>query len=73
LFALVAFSPFKSSHAADLLPLSQAEGGCSDGKVTSMHSLYTVIIQCLLKANIFSVFKSYIFSWNQNHDFGTVS
>jgi len=29
--------PIKSSHDADLLPLSQAEGGCSGGKVTSMH------------------------------------
>jgi len=34
--------PNKSSHAADLLPLSQAEGGCPGGKVTSMHSLYIV-------------------------------
>jgi len=41
LFVLVAFSPIKSSHAADLLPLSQAEGDCSGGKVMSMHSLYT--------------------------------
>jgi len=37
LFVLVAFSPIKLSHAADLLP-RQAEGGCSGGKVTSMHS-----------------------------------
>jgi len=36
LFVLVAVSPIKSSHASDLLPLSQAEGGCSGGKVTSI-------------------------------------
>ncbi len=29
-----------SIHAAALLPLSPAEGVCSGGKVTSMHSLY---------------------------------
>jgi len=38
LFDLVAFpqfSPIESSHAADLLPLGQAEGGCqARGKVT---------------------------------------
>jgi len=51
LFVLVAFSPIKLSHAADLLPLSQAEGGCSGGKVTSMHSLYSFfqnLIPCFL-------------------------
>jgi len=43
LFVLVAFSPIKSSHAADLLPLRQAEG-----EVTSMHSLYTRCLSFLI-------------------------
>jgi len=41
LFVLVAFSQFLLLNpVTQQMPLSQAEGGCSDGKMTSMYSLY---------------------------------